>query len=1172
MQTHIMKKIGRLSAFLLIGSSAFPQATPTPATPADNTADPREKEETVELSPFLVTAEGETGWVASNTLAGSRLRTKLDDLATQMEIFTMDFMDEFGFNSIDEAAVYSLNIENSGEHVTNVESKGGGEGTLRVRGIGQARRTREFFATSTRSDNYNLERVTLASGPNPMMFGIGAPTGAIDSSLARPIVNRNTGSLRVQADSFGGVRGEVHLNRTLVRDKLAFRGALLADNRKSDIEPSIARDRRAYGALTYTPFKKTRLSAHYERIESHDRIPSRISPLDKVRVWYFAGDLGSTVGNKPIFSNSLAWQNGSPAAPGVPAVPARFNPDTRIFSTSGDGAISVIGGVNPANLLPMGSANSVGMQNIADAGRFPGIIDPVNAGTSRGIALLNDDWYPRQTSYHYYTDLGNSESSIVNLFFNQEILKNLHFEAGYQREDGENSSGSYMIGGNGGLNLNVDANRFLPDGVTPNPYVGRLYFDGLSGFSAGWDRSDEWRAALSYEFDFKDHFRNRWARLLGNHRIAGIVSAIESKNMNQEYRYNILPKIENGKMRDPVFSGVNYWVEPGTGRQGLGALGSGFSAASANRSVNFRSYVGEDFGWEPRVDGFEIGQPWRITDNKGEVWTVDPANAGIGTSGERLVTGRNTGGGYSKFDTKLFSYQGFLLGDRVVLTYGRRNDSNNTARALAPSIMWQNPETGAVVPAASVGYQAYIDLYGYEPFDPAVEASGDTELRGIVVHPFRNWGWKLPLGADLSLMYTESNTFAPNTTSRNPDGTFMESERGEGIDQGFRLSLFDGAFNVRYNEYEVSSAPTSLGPLFRGIRAAMRDPIRDITRVLTANKTEFLAKFPVWPMVNNGQPGPLTTDSLVYPFAAQNNGGFETMNFFNYLDPYSVTADTAAEGREITLQWKPTRNLDLRLTWNDQEVVQTNIATQWVAFAEQFEAMMDKTFFTEGYVPGDTEARFRNPAGSDMDGDGVIRQYTWDSIPAGTGGIASIAQNIGNINTPWGRDDGKVVGGWTGRTMKESWIGNVRNGSSGIPVLLAYNGRPNEFTRDNRANFNAMYRFTRGKLKGLRVGGAYRWRAAPAIGFGVTTVNGVSVPDVNIIQYGEQEKYVDLSLGYSGRSRWLGDRKYNLDLNVRNVFPGDTYIARNRDFFTGDALTALRMPPTQYVLSMVIDL
>src|SRR6185295_4333529 len=137
--------------------------------------------------------------------------------------------------------------------------------------------------------------------------------------------------------------------------------------------------------LSYTPFKKTTLSAHYEDMKGHSRTPSRVPPLDKVRVWYQAGDLGSAVVNKLLFANDLTWQA------------RRNNPDTRVFSTSGDGAISVIGGNNPAGVRPIGGYYSLGVQNIAAASRWPGVVDPVNAGTTRGVSLLTDDYYPRDT-------------------------------------------------------------------------------------------------------------------------------------------------------------------------------------------------------------------------------------------------------------------------------------------------------------------------------------------------------------------------------------------------------------------------------------------------------------------------------------------------------------------------------------------------------------------------------------------------------------------------------------------------------------------------------------------------------------------------------------------------------------------------------------------------------
>jgi hypothetical protein len=121
-------------------------------------------------------------------------------------------------------------------------------------------------------------------------------------------------------------------------------------------------------------------------------------------------------------------------------------------------------------------------------------------------------------------------------------------------------------------------------------------------------------------------------------------------------------------------------------------------------------------------------------------------------------------------------------------------------------------------------------------------------------------------------------------------------------------------------------------------------------------------------------------------------------------------------------------------------------------------------------------------------------------------------------------------------------------------------------------NVNAMYRFTEGKLRGLRAGAGYRWRAPAAIGFGVKQINGVYVPDVNIIQRGKAETAVDLSFGYSGKSAWLGDRRYNVALNVRNAFQEDKYDTRNRDFFNGNSLTTIRVVPRQFILSFELDL
>ncbi|HRP06482.1 MAG TPA: hypothetical protein PLV87_16330, partial [Opitutaceae bacterium] len=55
------------------------------AQSASRAADaPSSTTETIELSPFIVSETDETGWIANETLAGTRLRTEYKDLGNQI--------------------------------------------------------------------------------------------------------------------------------------------------------------------------------------------------------------------------------------------------------------------------------------------------------------------------------------------------------------------------------------------------------------------------------------------------------------------------------------------------------------------------------------------------------------------------------------------------------------------------------------------------------------------------------------------------------------------------------------------------------------------------------------------------------------------------------------------------------------------------------------------------------------------------------------------------------------------------------------------------------------------------------------------------------------------------------------------------------------------------------
>src|ERR1043166_8063887 len=81
---------------MLIAASLSAQETPR-TTPQTSSSD----EKAVELSPFVVASDKDVGYVATNTLAGSRLNTALKDTPASISVFTEEFMKDIGAFSLD---------------------------------------------------------------------------------------------------------------------------------------------------------------------------------------------------------------------------------------------------------------------------------------------------------------------------------------------------------------------------------------------------------------------------------------------------------------------------------------------------------------------------------------------------------------------------------------------------------------------------------------------------------------------------------------------------------------------------------------------------------------------------------------------------------------------------------------------------------------------------------------------------------------------------------------------------------------------------------------------------------------------------------------------------------------------------------------------------------------
>ncbi|MSU67448.1 MAG: hypothetical protein EXS40_02580, partial [Opitutaceae bacterium] len=86
-----------LTAIAVAGLSAQTAPTTTPTTAQGDV---------IELSPFVIATERETGWSANETLSATRTKQALKDVPVNIDAITSDFMEDLGLFTADEVASF----------------------------------------------------------------------------------------------------------------------------------------------------------------------------------------------------------------------------------------------------------------------------------------------------------------------------------------------------------------------------------------------------------------------------------------------------------------------------------------------------------------------------------------------------------------------------------------------------------------------------------------------------------------------------------------------------------------------------------------------------------------------------------------------------------------------------------------------------------------------------------------------------------------------------------------------------------------------------------------------------------------------------------------------------------------------------------------------------------
>lgn len=587
---------------------AVPALTAQTATPP-----PRGDAEVVELSPFTVSTNQDLGYQAENTLAGSRLNTKLRDTPGSVSVFTREFLDDLAITDLRQLTEYSVNSE------INTEDRGSGisqnayinaqnlNGGILTRGLA-ASQGLDYFVSIAPGDSYRIGRYEDSRGPNGILFGVGPGGGLFNQSSKIAVTYGNCANLKYSAGSWQRQRSELDANVVLQPHRLALSVAALHQENGGWRNFDYQDKDRLFGSVTFRPVPRLTLTAMGETGRDQSAVMRTLMESEEMLAWYdnrvAKGVEAVTFVPNNVLPTAAQTALGVTGRNGV-----RSGTNHRAVYVENDGTIfDAIGTFltgtynNAAVRAPDGTPGATGSAlRINDPRLYPYCNNAAGPGMFRTQTLRN---------YTLTADLQVTERLFLNLghnFQDTRAVVNLMTD----------------------LNPTVrgEANRTLGVGGAANPHAGRLYVDGEWRRDIHAHDSTESRFALSYTVASK----SPW---LGTHRLAGLLS----RTKENDDRAN------------------SYLV--------LGGRPFNATPTNANNRILVRNYFTEG-----SYDTYRAGD-WRSAPSSftfgGQTYPLVFANvaAGAGTNGGAIQT---THSGLAVLQSQFFH-------DRLVTTIGTRVD------------------------------------------------------------------------------------------------------------------------------------------------------------------------------------------------------------------------------------------------------------------------------------------------------------------------------------------------------------------------------------------------------------------------------------------------------------------------------------------------------------------
>ena len=1101
------------AALLAFAALAAPTQGWTQTT--SRTAAP-EKDEAVVLSPFVVTAEENSGYAATQTLAGTRLKTNLRDLAAAITVVTPEFMQDTAAGTLEELMTYTPSTEIGGAFgnysAADISSDGSGRADQdavrrdpqsggRVRGLQTPNYTRGYFSTSISTDAYNTGSITFSRGANSLLFGLGSAGGVVESTPNQAIIGRNAGSVGFRYGSHESTRSVFDYNFTIIPNRLAVRLDLLDKLDNYQQEPANDRQRRVYAAVTGVLFENKK---------------SRIFGKTMVRASFEAGDgertpptsLPPQIGYDPFFSPPPNFQpfTGSDyiAGGGYALLTANWKKwainDTRRIKV---GTSFIPGWYESYDTAVQAGRPDLVSQNYSSSHIFNQLALVFNGsgGATLGAAAPNaalagfEGWINQQTGQLSFTNpfintrayqdgaqnIGfkvptlhdtkvfdyrnhlltgglqniNQRFDAHSVTLEQSFFKNrLGFEATLDKQFYHQDYYQPFGGNSRNVPVYVDTTAYLSDTI-PNPNAGRaLLINNLDG--------DQWRNTSRYnrrltaylDLDAKDYSKGlgRW---LGHHTFTGLYQ----KEMTE-------------------LKGLNYgmyWA----GEDFNIPLSLNNAAAAAQRNaiqaptqIIVMSYVSDSLVGVNKDDVrlHPIAMP-RIMD--GDSYSVSyydlPTNTyKTGTVTARRLANGGTAGG-TDVTSKALAWQMRLANDHIIGLLGWRQDEVETFRQLTTNARAANNEF----------LDSNLQLNGVAG---AVQ-NGNTFTWNIVGVLPQKYVERLPLAiSSVTAHYGVGENFQATSERRDYTNALIPAPSGTTTEFGITIGFKNDKWLLKLNHFDTESLNASVSGAF------VTGAVTEVTRALN-NYKAVEASTPFTSLKNFADLSAAGYSSYAQLYAAINNLiPAPTRQYYNYepnatntafqlpngggIQGLSATTNTNSKGWELELTANPLPNWRISLNAVKVGAVNNNSI-------RSLSAMID------GYLANMNALKLSNQLE----------------------GPASIT----------------------------SFAGRYRNTYiNAVSIMRQKDGADNQELRKYRVNLVTNYDFREGILNGFGVGGALRWQSKVAIGY-QTYLDSLNNQLLRLDKpyFGPDETNGDVWVSYS---RKLTKKiRWKAQLNVRNV-------------------------------------